>query len=49
MANKLAGSDEQVHVMHRPGKQGLGAAYAAGFAWAIERGYDCLLYTSRCV
>ena len=27
----------QVHVLHRPGKQGLGAAYLAGFAWARER------------
>ena len=26
--------------LHRPGKQGLGAAYLAGFAWALDRGYD---------
>ena len=32
--------DPQVHVLHRPGKQGLGAAYLAGFAWALEHGYD---------
>jgi len=31
---------EQVFLLERPGKAGLGAAYRAGFAWAIERGYD---------
>ncbi|MBK8469417.1 MAG: polyprenol monophosphomannose synthase [Candidatus Phosphoribacter sp.] len=40
VADALAASDAQVHVLHRPGKQGLGAAYKAGFAWALERGYD---------
>ena len=43
VADELAAADEQVHVMHRPGKQGLGAAYKAGFAWAIERGYDAAI------
>ena len=33
-------ADPHVHVQHRADKQGLGAAYLAGFAWAIERGYD---------
>jgi dolichol-phosphate mannosyltransferase len=28
-----------VHVLARSGKQGLGAAYRAGFAWALERGH----------
>ena len=40
IADGLAAKDPQVHVMHRAGKQGLGAAYKAGFAWALERGYD---------
>jgi dolichol-phosphate mannosyltransferase len=40
VADALASADPQVQVLHRPGKQGLGAAYAAGFAWARERGYD---------
>ncbi|MCW2755016.1 MAG: dolichyl-phosphate beta-D-mannosyltransferase [Marmoricola sp.] len=30
----------RVHLLSRPGKGGLGAAYRAGFAWALERGYD---------
>ncbi len=40
IADELAAADPQVHVLHRPGKQGLGAAYVAGFAWAREHGYD---------
>ena len=27
------------HVLHRGGKEGLGKAYLAGFAWALSRGY----------
>jgi alpha-1,6-mannosyltransferase len=31
----------RVHLLERPGKQGLGRAYVAGFGWALERGgYD---------
>jgi dolichol-phosphate mannosyltransferase len=30
----------RVHLLVRPGKAGLGAAYRAGFRWAIDRGYD---------
>jgi dolichol-phosphate mannosyltransferase len=30
----------RVWLLERPGKAGLGAAYRAGFAWAMERGYD---------
>jgi dolichol-phosphate mannosyltransferase len=32
-----------VHVLHRPGKQGLGKAYLAGFRWALAQGYDLIL------
>ena len=32
--------EPRVHVLHRPGKSGLGKAYIAGFRWALERGYD---------
>ena len=28
------------HVLRRTGKRGLGPAYADGFAWGLERGYD---------
>jgi dolichol-phosphate mannosyltransferase len=43
LADKLAAADSHIHVMHRPGKGGLGAAYLAGFAWALERGYDAVV------
>ena len=40
LAEELARATPRVHVVHRPGKQGLGTAYRAGFRWAIEHGYD---------
>ena len=40
LADELAAADAAVHVLHRPGKGGLGAAYLAGFAWALAAGYD---------
>lgn len=43
IADKLATLDDHVHVMHRPGKNGLGAAYLAGFAWALERDYGVVV------
>jgi dolichol-phosphate mannosyltransferase len=43
IADELAAADEQVHVLHREGKQGLGAAYIAGFGWAREHGYDAVV------
>ncbi|KRC50192.1 MULTISPECIES: polyprenol monophosphomannose synthase [unclassified Nocardioides] len=42
IADELAAADAQVHVLHRTTKEGLGAAYLAGFAWALERGYDVI-------
>jgi len=39
-ADELAASDPAIHVLHRPAKAGLGAAYLAGFGWALEAGYD---------
>ena len=43
IADRLAEADDRVHVLHRPGKEGLGPAYLAGFAWAQERGYDAVV------
>jgi dolichol-phosphate mannosyltransferase len=40
MADELAAKDPRVHVLHRPGKGGLGKAYIAGFRWALERDYE---------
>ncbi|WP_328917184.1 MULTISPECIES: polyprenol monophosphomannose synthase [unclassified Streptomyces] len=43
LADELAAGDEQVHVLHRRGKEGLGAAYLAGFQWGIDAGYGVLV------
>jgi len=43
VADQLAAADAQVRVLHRERKEGLGAAYLAGFAWALEQGYDVLV------
>ena len=31
---------ESLHLLERPGKQGLGRAYMAGFEWALAHNYD---------
>lgn len=43
LADEIAADDGHVHVLHRPGKQGLGAAYVAGFRWAIDEGFDTVV------
>lgn len=40
LADEAAAADEHVHVLHRTTKDGLGAAYRAGFAWALEHGFE---------
>jgi dolichol-phosphate mannosyltransferase len=42
LADELAAQDPRIHVMHRPGKLGLGSAYVLGFRYAIERDYDAV-------
>ena len=39
-ADALADADAHIHVLHRPGKQGLGPAYLAGFDWALAHGFE---------
>jgi len=36
-------SDTQLYVHERAGKLGLGTAYCAGFAYALEEGYDIIM------
>lgn len=43
IADRLAGEIEGVEVLHRPGKQGLGRAYLAGFRRALDGGADLVL------
>jgi len=40
LADETAARNSCVHVLHRPGKLGLGTAYIAGFKYVIEQGYD---------
>lgn len=42
LADEMAAADDRVHVMHRTEKAGLGAAYVAGFQWALEREYGVI-------
>lgn len=42
LADAMAEADPRIHVLHREGKGGLGAAYLAGFAWALERDFELL-------
>jgi dolichol-phosphate mannosyltransferase len=42
LADRLAAEDPQVRVLHRPRKQGLGAAYAEAFVIALDEGYDLI-------
>jgi len=42
LADQLAAQDNQIYVLHRAGKQGLGDAYMAGFKWGLARGYELL-------
>lgn len=43
IADELAQADSQIHVLHRRGKEGLGAAYVNGFGWARDHGYDAVV------
>lgn len=43
LADRMAAEDGHIHVLHRAGKQGLGAAYVAGFGWAADHDYDAVV------
>lgn len=40
LAEELAATRPWLHVMHRPGKMGLGTAYVQGFQSALAKGFD---------
>lgn len=42
-ADERAATTDRMAVLHRPGKQGLGAAYRAGLGWGLEQGYELLV------
>lgn len=43
IADQLAAADPKVRVLHRAGKEGLGAAYVAAFGWVLARDYDVVV------
>src|ERR1700712_2962764 len=43
LADELAAGEPRVHVLHRTKKEGLGPAYLAGFAWALDAGYEAIV------
>jgi dolichol-phosphate mannosyltransferase len=44
IADSMARADSgRIHVLHRTTKQGLGAAYLAGFAWGMNRAYSVMV------
>ena len=43
LADEISGQDPRIHVMHRPGKLGLGTASLAAMQYAMDRDYDLLL------
>src|SRR5450631_1231092 len=43
LADALAAREPRVHVLHRERKEGLGRAYLAAFAWALQRPYAFVL------
>ena len=42
IVERLAGTRPWLHLLSRSGKGGLGSAYRAGFAWALERDYELI-------
>lgn len=43
LAKSLAAEEPRLSVLERPGKSGLGAAYIAGFDWALKRDYEVIV------
>lgn len=39
----IAVQPERINILKRPGKQGLGTAYIAGFKWALDHGYEYII------
>ena len=43
IVKRVAAERDDVNLLERAGKSGLGSAYRAGFAWGLERGYDAFI------
>jgi len=42
LGDEMAAQNPRINILHREGKAGLGKAYLAGFAWALERDYELI-------
>ena len=42
LVRDIGSADAKIHLLSRPGKSGLGAAYRAGFAWGRCEGFDVM-------
>ena len=43
IVSKVMAAELRLHLLERSAKEGLGAAYRAGFRWGLARGYDALV------
>ncbi len=43
LLDEFAAGQDTLHILHRPSKEGIGAAHLAGLAWAEERGHTCVV------
>jgi dolichol-phosphate mannosyltransferase len=43
IADELAAKNPSIHLLHQAQKNGLGRAYCAGFAWALQRQYEFIM------
>ncbi len=43
LVQKLMLTNKNVHLLARPGKQGLGKAYLAGFEWGLQKAFDVIV------
>jgi dolichol-phosphate mannosyltransferase len=43
IVDKAMTAEPRLHLLERTAKEGLGAAYRAGFRWGLDRGYDVLV------
>lgn len=43
LADEMSRHDQHIHVLHRTQKDGLGAAYIAGFRWGLNRDFDAFV------
>jgi dolichol-phosphate mannosyltransferase len=43
LVTEIAGREPRLHLLARPGRQGLGPAYKDGFRWALDHGADLIV------